>query len=102
MKEHVQILKDKQIKSFFNGKVIVVGPIEPTATPLFCECCQYPMRTAEDASSYKRLGVCHKCDNRWSGHKYVTWPEGPDKSSTEWQEYLASREITNKPIFVFK
>lgn len=93
----------KKIKSLLDGKLVLIAPEDnKSVVPLFCECCNYPMKTADDSISFRKYGVCNHCNERWTHKPGVEWPAGPDKSSNEWKEYLDLRSKTSKPIITFK
>lgn len=103
MKDWVETGNGRKMKMVANGKVVVVAPVDTDSiVPLFCPCCERPMKTSDDGLAYRKVGVCHKCDERWTNKPNITWPEGPDKTSAEWIEYLELRSLLEKPTLVFK
>jgi len=95
----------KEIVSLENGKVIVVKPMDvSTIVPLFCKLCEYPMKTMEDSISFRKIGVCHYCENSWSKNKNCNIANGlmPNKETEEWLEYIIVRDIASKTIINFK
>lgn len=96
-------LGDKKIKVFFEGKIAVVAPKDMNnIVPLFCPCCDFPMKTSDDSVSYRKVGVCNKCDGRWTNKPNVEWPDGPNKSSKEWTQYINDRTIFERTVINFK
>lgn len=97
---------DQKMKSIYNGKIIVIvsKDFEKITVPLFCPICDLPMKTKEDGLSFRKCGVCEKCDNRWSNKPGINWEEGkfPDKTSEDWLEYYNFRLIQAKPIINLK
>jgi len=93
----------KKIKVSTNGKVVTISPVNTSnIIPLFCHCCSRPMKTVEDGLSFRKVGVCHKCDERWTNKPNVIWPDGPDICSKEWEEYIHTRNLLEKPMLDFK
>lgn len=100
---------DSRIKSFRDGKVVVIHSHENAnkTTPLFCSCCNFPMKSPlDDAISFQKYGVCSKCDNRWTNFPKIDWEKEdfhPKVISPEfWEEYIAERQLLSKPIINFK
>ncbi len=88
---------EKKIESLHNGKVVVVKPLDQSnIVPLFCKVCCYPMKTIEDGISYRKVGVCSQCDNRWSTDKRINWDSEqlPKPEWEEWKEYMEIRRIS--------
>lgn len=95
--------KKKKIKTLCDGKLVLSAPYDTSSlVPLFCPCCAYPMKSSEDSISFRKHGVCSACDNRWTNKPGIVWPDGPDKSSKEWAEYITQRTLTSRPVIVFK
>lgn len=95
----------KSIESLHNGKVVIVKSTEQNnIVPLFCKLCCYPMKTIEDSISYRKVGTCSHCNNRWSSDKRVSLIENryPNKQSPEWIEYMEIRRISAKSPIAFR
>jgi hypothetical protein len=89
MNEWQNIGNDKKIKTVLNGRVVVIAPTNTeNIVPIFCSCCNFPMKTSEDSVSFRKYGVCEHCHNRWSNKPGVEWPTGPDKNSDDWKTYI--------------
>lgn len=98
-----------RIKSYRDGKVVVIqsDANTNTTTPLFCSCCNFPMKSPlDDAVSFQKHGVCSKCDNRWTNFPKVDWKKEdchPKVVSPElWEEYTIERQLLSKPLITFK
>ena len=92
-----------KMKLVANGKIAVVAPTDTSSViPLFCPCCELPMKTSDDGLACRKIGVCHKCDERWTNKPGVVWPNGPDKESEDWDQYLELRSLLEKPTLNFK
>ena len=103
MTDWIKTGDSKKVKLLFGGKVAIVAPNDTSnIVPLFCSCCKFPMKDSDDSISYRKHGVCSKCDNRWTGKPGVTWPDGPDLSSDEWQKYIETRVLLEKPVINFR
>lgn len=75
------------------------------AVSLYCACCRFPMKTMEDAISFRRVGVCRQCDGKWTNYPGISWTDKnrwPDTSSDEWKEYLEIRALYAKPILTLR
>jgi len=98
--------ENKQIERLLDGKLIVIKDKNHTETtvPLFCLCCNFPMKTMEDSISYRKCKACHHCESRWSGQKNISLVDGiyPDKTSFDWKEFLEIRALSSKTIFNLK
>lgn len=96
-------MSDEVIDKLSDGRVVAIYSknIDTQRVPLFCPCCEYPMRTMDDCVAYRKLRTCYHCSSRWSNTKGVVLLEGvfPDKSTEEWQEYLSFRQIVARNIF---
>lgn len=94
---------DHKMKLVANGQIVVVSPVDVSGVvPLFCPCCERPMKTLNDGLTYRKLAVCHMCDERWTNKPGVKWPQGPDKTTEEWKQYLELRSLLEKPSLNFK
>lgn len=103
MDDWVESGNGRKMKLVANGQIAVVAPSDTSGiVPLFCPCCERPMRTSDDSLAFRKVGVCHKCDERWTNAPGIEWPEGPDKTSEEWTEYLKLRSLLEKPTLTFK
>jgi len=92
-----------KIKLIAEGQIAVVSPIDTSSVvPLFCPCCERSMKTSDDGLTYRKVRVCHKCDERWTNKPGVSWPQGPDKTTEEWEQYLELRSLLEKPSLNFK
>lgn len=97
----------KNIKSLLDGKIVVVANDDETAikTPLFCDICEFPMKTMEDSIAFRKAGCCNACDMRW-GTPSKDWDikEGvyPKKDSEEWLEYIEIKSLSSRSIFILK
>jgi len=85
----------KQIKLLQNGKVVVISPetIDKVIIPFFCPVCEYPIKQAADAQSYRELACCQLCDLYWIRSGLPL----PDKSSERWLAYMERRHMAFIP-----
>lgn len=90
---------DKNIKILHGGKVVVISPLnnDKIIIPFFCPTCEYPMKQAEDAESYRNHTCCHMCELNWASSN-----ETPDKSSERWKLYMERRHLVFLPQINFK
>lgn len=103
MTDWVESGTTRKMKLVAGGNVVVVAPSDTSdIVPLFCPCCEHPMRTSDDGLAFRKVGVCHKCDERWTNSPGNEWPDGPDKNSNEWAEYLEIRALLERPTLTFK
>ena len=88
----------KQIKILHNGKVVVISPSENSKiiVPFFCPVCEYPMKTADDAQSYRDHQCCSMCELYW-GKGLIT----PEKDSERWKLYMERRHMAFLPQINF-
>lgn len=101
MNKWIETFDGKKIKQICGGKIYIISSNADTVIPLFCRCCELPMRTIDDGLAFRKSGVCNKCDEKWTNRTGNVWPEGPDKSSGEWKEYLHVRSLLEKPELNF-
>lgn len=100
-------LNDKQIiKTIItdsNDAVFIIAPknFNETYVPIFCPLCEFPMKTKEDVSEYKRVQLCEKCSYKWSDKKNLIYKKH-FKDSDDWEEYLEHREQVSKIILNLK
>lgn len=94
----------KTIKSLENDKIVIIYDDELTMTPLFCELCEFPMKTIDDNIAFRKSGVCHNCDMRWSNTKGINLNNKifPTKTTEEWQEYINVRLLIGKTILNYR
>ena len=95
----------KIIETLMNGQLVVVKPEDTSEiVPLFCKICAYAMKTLEDSIAYRKVGVCSKCDGRWTNDKRVNWEEGryPGRELEEWAEYITERGISARSPIIFR
>ena len=99
MQESLASHKGKQVAVFHNGKVIVISPtdIEDLVVPFHCPVCEYPMKRADDARSYREYRCCGLCELFWCRSGTV-----PDKTSERWKSYLERRHMAFLPQISLK
>lgn len=103
MKDWIKTGDGKKVKILFDGKVAIVSPEDTSnIVPLFCSCCEFPMKDSDDSISYRKHGICNKCDSRWTNKPGIKWPNGPDRTSEEWQKYIQKRAMLEKTVINFK
>lgn len=103
MNDWIKTGEGKKIKMLADGRVAIVTPEDTSEIiPLFCCCCDFPMKTADDSISYRKHKICSQCDDRWTSKPGIVWPSGPEKTSIEWQTYLENRLLLEKPTINFK
>jgi hypothetical protein len=89
---------DKQIKLLHGGKLVVVAPLnnDKIIVPFYCPVCEYPMKTADDAQSYRDHQCCSMCELYWGKGLSI-----PDKASERWKLYLERRHMAFLPQINF-
>ena len=96
----------KEVVSVAGGAILLIRPKDHSSSivPLFCPCCDFPMKTLEDSLSHRKHGVCAHCDNWWTNNRMVSWADGimPDKTTDFWQEFIETRALYAKPILKLK
>jgi hypothetical protein len=88
-----------------NEKVVVISSSSGLKNvPLFCPICEFPMKTRDDGLSFRKVGCCLKCDNRWTSTPGVDWKsqKTPNKNSVEWKDYIEERLKCDKTIINLK
>lgn len=92
------VYDNKQIKVLHNGKVVVISPInnDKVIVPFFCPMCEYPMKTADDAQSYRDYQCCSMCELYWARSLTV-----PEKDSERWKLYMERRHMAFLPQINF-
>ena len=90
---------EKQIQTFHNGKVVVISPknLDKIIVPFFCPICEYPMKTADDAQSYRDYQCCSMCELYW-GRSGIQ----PEKDSQRWKLFMERRHMAFLPQIQFK
>lgn len=90
---------NKQITILHNGKVVVVAPVDrnKVIVPFHCPLCEYPMKTADDANSYREVQACYMCHLYWRSSNTE-----PDKQSERWKSYMERRHMAFLPQIQFK
>lgn len=87
---------DKTVTSYLDGKLIVIKPTvsdhDNIIVPFICGLCEYPMKQAQDAESYRTHGCCAMCSLHWRQHGIQ-----PDKNSDLWHEYVSRRRLAWRP-----
>lgn len=95
-----------EIRALLNNKIILVYPkdIRDKNPPLFCPCCEMPLRNLEDSIAWKISRTCYYCNMRWSGVKDIDLINGvyPDKTTDVWAEYIEIKRISLKTVINFK
>lgn len=96
-------MAQKEIQSLCGGALLLSKDKtqETSTVPVYCACCRFPMITMEDSLSFRKVGVCSKCDGQWTNFPGVDWSipgRGPKKDSLEWAEYMEIRALYAKPI----
>jgi hypothetical protein len=59
--------------------------------------CDYPMKTADDANSFREVQTCYMCQLFWK-----TSDIEPDKASERWKSYMQRRHMAFLPQIQFK
>ena len=93
------------VETLMDGQLVVVKPEDTSEiVPLFCKICAHAMKTLEDSIAYRKVGVCSKCDGRWTNDRRVNWEEGrhPSHEWEEWVEYIKDRRIMANPPIIFR
>jgi hypothetical protein len=87
---------DKHIDVLENGKVVVIKPadLDKIIVPFFCPSCEYPMKTAEDASSFRRSSKCEMCE--------LCQPPSENKTDPRWISYMERRHRAFLPTLTMK
>lgn len=87
---------DKQIDVLENGKVVVIKPadLDKIIVPFFCPSCEYPMKTAADAASFRRSNKCEMCE--------LCQPPSGDKTDPRWIAYMERRHRAFLPTLTMK
>lgn len=101
MQQPSSIVHDgKTIKSLHNGKVVVISPVDcgKVIVPFFCPVCEYPMKQAEDAASFREFSCCRLCDLYWKRSGL----EIPEKTSERWVAYMERRHIAFLPQIILR
>ena len=90
---------NKQITLLHNGKVVVVAPAnqDKIIVQFHCPICEYPMKTADDAQSFRNYKCCSMCELYWARSR-----TDPDKSSERWKLYMERRHMAFLPQIKFK
>lgn len=87
--EDWETLSEHQVyRSELDGKVVIVAPRnhEELTIPLFCDICQFTIKTQMDVEAFKSSKCCDMCKK-----EFGETPE-PDKTSDAFDEYIAKRE----------
>jgi len=95
----------KRIETLMDGRLVIVRPENTTETvPLFCKICAFAMKTLEDSIAYRKVGVCSKCDGRWTNDRRVNWEEGrhPGPDWEDWADYMVERGISARAPIIFR
>ena len=89
----------KQVNILHDGKLVVMFPVDynKIIVPFHCPMCEYPMKTAEDAQSYREVECCSMCQLYWASSKIV-----PDKTSERWKTYMERRHLAFLPQIQLK
>ena len=103
MKEWIIFGKERKIKTLLNEKLVIIAPVNTDdIVPLFCPCCDFPMKTSDDSISYRKQSVCAHCSDKWGSKESISWPVGPDKTKDDWKEYIELRSLRSRPTISFK
>lgn len=90
---------NKHITLHLGGKVVVVAPLDhnKVIVPFHCPMCEYPMKTADDAQSFRDYQCCSMCELYWARSSTV-----PEKTSDRWKMYMERRHMAFLPQIQFK
>lgn len=97
------MLAEKSLVSLCDGRLLVLKEkgLETSTVPIYCACCFLPMTTMEDSISFRKVGVCSRCDGTWTNYPGIDWSlseKWPRKDTPEWLEYMEIRVLYAKPI----
>lgn len=100
---------ESTIETKHNGKIVLVydkSVQEHFVVPLFCPICSFQMKTMQDSLSYRKMKCCNKCEIYWGYKKEVDFSDEEKLPkilfAEEWDEYIKNREISSRPILIFK
>lgn len=82
-------LNEHQVyKSELDGKVVIVAPKnhDELTIPLFCDICQFTIKTQMDVEAFKTAECCSTCKKEFGE------TPNPDRTSDAFDEYIAKRE----------
>jgi hypothetical protein len=83
------------------GRFVVTIPKEyEFPRPVFCPCCDRPMRDAQDQVSFDKNSCCFSCDNKFARPNREKWSSGWRPSPDEVQQYLqeSGYDVTAKNV----
>lgn len=99
---------EREIKFLTYSEGAVIKPKTKGAiVPLFCEVCEFTMKTAEDYVSFKTYQCCSRCELVFARPNSEKWlseskPWRPDKTSPRYLEYINTRLQQDKPQIKLK
>jgi hypothetical protein len=85
--------------------VLVIKPNDKEKiVPIFCEVCDFPMKSVDDFLSFKEYECCDKCKIYIVAKHVEQWKTGwrPRKDSEEMKHYVEFRTESFKPTIRFK
>lgn len=93
----------KEMKILENGKLVIVKPINHSpVTPLFCPVCEFPMKTSDDAVSYKTYKSCYECGIHFAHPNLEKWKTGWRPTPEELSKYKLEKELVSIPVLKLK
>lgn len=102
--EYKKFDEEREIKETECG-VIVLRAIERQETvPLFCPCCEYPMKSQDDFLSFRKTGCCDMCSIHFANTNIENWNKGwrPNKESESWKDFLLKKDLSSRKKVSFK
>ena len=102
--EWKQYFSDRKIKDCGDLYIIVPNE-EANFTKVFCDICEYALRTSEDHESYIKNKCCSQCSLKWADKDVVSWKNGNNRPSRqEVDDYIKNERfsiINNNVTFMF-
>jgi len=85
------ISRDRRLALHPDNFYVIVPEKQGEAVPFACPVCEYPMRTADDAASYREFTCCQACTHRWAQSRADDWKDGWRPAQEEIEEESLSR-----------
>lgn len=67
------------------NEFIIIKTKEDQACGIFCQVCDFLIKSADDSNTYKTWNTCHDCFLRFIEARKIEWSNGwrPDKEDVE-------------------
>lgn len=89
--EWTKISRGRRLARHPDNFFVIVPEDAGTVVPFACPVCEIPMRTADDALSFREYECCESCKLKWAESRREKWKSGWRPTTDEIDEFRQIR-----------